>query len=106
MPNMDVNITVNAGETVYVMFNALISTTATTWLVGGVRITLDTVEITGSRREFNIETSNGLAANSITTHFIIEGLTGTYELEVEALAAAGGGTDSVTNGLLIVYTYR
>jgi len=111
MTDMDVTITVNTGETVYVMFNALISngpTGGNGWLTGGVRIMRDTVEIPGSERAFIIDSPVGISvSNSITTHFIIEGLAaGTYELKVQATAQAEVGSDRVTDGLLIVYTYR
>ena len=110
MTDMDVTITVNAGETVYVMFNAQISNGAiggNGWLTGGVRIMMDTVEIPESRRFFIIDSSIGISVgNSITTHFIIEGLAaGTYELKVQATAQAENGSDRVEDGLLIVYTY-
>ena len=111
MTDMDVTITVNAGETVYVMFNALISngpTGGNGWLTGGVRIMRDTVEIPGSERFFIIDSPVGISvANSITTHFIIENLAAdTYELKVQATAVAEVGSDRVTDGLLIVYTYK
>ncbi|MFX1568199.1 MAG: hypothetical protein ACFFCV_07515 [Promethearchaeota archaeon] len=111
MTDMDVTITVNTGETVYVMFNAQISngpTEGNGWLTGGVRIMRNNVEIPGSERFFFIETSFGLSVGtSITTHFIIEGLTaGTYELKVQATAAAEIGSDRVEDGLLMVYTYK
>lgn len=111
MTDMDVTITVNAGETVYVMFNAQISngpTGGNGWLTGGVRIMRDTIEIPGSERFFIIDSSVGVSVGkSITTHFIIEGLAaGTYELKVQATALAENGSDRVVDGLLIVYTYR
>jgi len=111
MTDMDVTITVNAGETVYVMFNAQISNGpagGSGWLTGGVRIMRDNVEIPGSERFFIIDSSVGISvAMSITTHFIIEGLAaGTYELKVQATAVAEVGSDRVEDGLLIVYTYR
>ena len=110
MTDMDVTITVNAGETVYVMFNAQISNGpagGSGWLTGGVRIMRDNVEIPGSERFFIIDSSVGISvAMSITTHFIIEGLAaGTYELKVQATAVAEVGSDRVEDGLLIVYTY-
>jgi len=111
MTDMDVTITVNAGETVYVMFNAQISngpTGGSGWLTGGVRIMRDNVLIPGSERFFIIDSSVGTSvAMSITTHFIIEGLAaGIYELKVQATAVAEVGSDRVEDGLLIVYTYR
>ena len=111
MTDMDVTITVNAGETIYVMFNAQISngpSGGNGWLTGGVRIMRDTVEIPGSERFFIIESSVGFSVGkSITTHFIIEGLAaGIYELKVQATAYAETGTERVEDGLLIVYTYR
>ncbi len=111
MTDMDVTITVNAGETVYVMFNAQISNGpagGNGWLTGGVRIMRDNVEIPGSERSFIIDSSVGFSVgNSITTHFIIEGLAaGTYELKVQATAQTENGSDRVEDGLLIVYTYR
>lgn len=113
MTDMDVTITVNAGETVYVMFNAQFSNGlagGNGWLTGGVRIMRDNVEIPGSERFFVIDSSNfpgNAVAMSITTHFIIEGLAaGTYELKVQATAVAEVGSDRVEDGLLIVYTYR
>ncbi len=112
MTDMDVYITVKAGETVYVMFNAQIWNGANGgkgWLTGGVRIMMDNVVIPESERFFITDSSNypGLTvAESITTHFIIEGLAaGTYELKVQATAAAQLGSDRVEDGLLIVYTY-
>jgi len=110
MTDMDVTITVNAGETVYVMFNAQFSNGpagGSGWLTGGVRIMRDNVEIPGSERFFIIDSSVGISvAMSITTHFIIEGLAaGTYELKVQATAVAEVGSDRVEDGLLIVYTY-
>ena len=112
MTDMDVTTTVNAGETVYVMFNALISNGVGDgfgWLTGGVRIMRDNVEIFGSERFFIIEIFYGASsvAESITTHFIIEGLAaGTYEFKVQATAQAENGVARVTHGLLIVYTYN
>ena len=110
---MDLYITVNAGETVYVMVKSQIWNGATGgkgWLTGGVRIMRDNVEIPGSERFFITDSSNYIGstvAKSITTHFIIEGLTaGTYELKVQATALAEFGSDRVEDGLLIVYTYR
>ncbi len=111
MTDMDVTITVNAGETVYVMFNAQISndpTGGSGWLTGGVKIMRNTVEIPGSERFFFTDTPVGLSVgSSITTHFIIEDLAaGTYELKVQATAQAQTGSVRVADGLLIVYTYR
>jgi hypothetical protein len=111
MTDMDVTITVNAGESVYVMFNAQFSngpTGGSGWLTGGVRIMRDNVEIPGSERSFIFDSTIGVTvANSITTHFIIEGLAaGTYELKVQATALAEVGTERVEDGLLLVYTYR
>ncbi len=112
MTDMDVYITVNAGETVYVMFNAQISngpSDGNGMLTGGVRIMRDNVLISGSERYFIIEISYGVFSigNSITTSFIIEGLTaGTYELKVQATAQAENGLARIEDGLLIVYTYR
>jgi len=110
MTDMDVTITVKAGETVYVMFNAQVSngpTGGNGWLTGGVRIMRDTIEVPGSERSFIIDSPVGISVgNSITTHFIIAGLAaGTYELKVQATAQAEVGSDRVTDGLLIVYTY-
>ena len=109
MTDMDVTITVNAGETIYVMFNALISngpTGGNGWLTGAIRVMRDTVEIPGSERSFIIDSPVGISvANSITTHFIIENLAAdTYELKVQATAQTEVGSDRVTDGLLIVYT--
>ena len=106
MTDMDVTITVNAGETVYVMFNAQISngpTGGTGWLTGGVKVMRDTVEIPGSERYFFIESSFGWSVgNSITTQFIIEGLAaGDYELKVQATAQAESLTDRIEDGLLL-----
>ncbi|GAI86184.1 unnamed protein product [marine sediment metagenome] len=111
MTDMDVTITVNAGETVYVMFNAQISNIpagGAGWLTGGVRIMRDNVVIPGSERIFIFDSSAGIAVGmSITTHFIIENLAAdTYELKVQATAQAQVGLDRVTDGLLIVYTYK
>ncbi len=110
MTDMDVTITVKAGETVYVMFNALISngpSGGNGWLTGGVRIMRDTVEIPRSERYFIIDSSVGISVgNSITTHFIIEDLAaGTYELKVQATVLSENGSERVEDGLLVVYTY-
>ena len=112
MTDMDVTITVNEGETVYVMFNAQISNGPSGgegWLTGGVRIMRDNVLIPESERFFFIEISTVVFSigQSITTHFIIEGLAaGTYELKVQATALTDTLIDRVEDGLLIVYTYR
>lgn len=111
MTDMDVYITVKAGETVYVMFNAQFSNGATGgagWLTGGVRIMRDNVEIPGSERYFVIDSVVGVSVGySLTTQFIIEGLAaGTYELKVQATAVAEVGSDRVEDGLLYIYTYR
>jgi len=109
--DMDLEITVAAGETVYVMFNAEFSngpTDGNGYLYGGVRIMRDNVEIPGSERSFNIESVIGIMVSyTLTTQFIIEGLAaGKYELEVQATAQAQNGVDRVKDGLLMVYTYR
>ncbi|MGQ4875465.1 MAG: hypothetical protein ACP6IY_15470 [Promethearchaeia archaeon] len=107
VPDMDKTITVEKGETVLIRFSGQFSTTASTWLTGGVRIMLDNVEIDGSRREFNVETSTGLTAYAIETSVIIENLSeGEYEIELQATAQAGAGTDSLQDGILIIYTYK
>ena len=111
MTDMDVTITVNAGEIVYVMFNAQISNDligGNGWLTAGVRIMRDTVLIPGSTRFFIFDSSIGVSVgSSITTHFIIEGLAaGTYELKVQATAQVENGVVRVEDGLLIVYTFK
>ena len=114
--DMDLSITVAAGETVYVMFNALFSNGAsgggTGFLTCGVRVMIDTtgsfVEIPGSERFFAYEVDYGIAMGSdITTQFIIEDLAaGTYELKLQATGDTEVGTDRLSDGLLMVYTYR
>jgi hypothetical protein len=111
MTDMDVTITVSAGETVYVMFNAQISNGpagGAGWLTGGVRVMRDNVLIPGSERVFIFDSTAGIMVGmSITTHFIIEGLAaGTYELKVQATALSEVGSDRIEDGLLIVYTYK
>ncbi|MHA1109875.1 MAG: hypothetical protein ACTSRE_02145 [Promethearchaeota archaeon] len=111
MTDMDVDITVEAGETVYVIFNAQFSngpTGGSGWLTGAVRITRDNVVIQESERSFIFDSTVGISVgNSLTTQFIIEGLAaGTYEFEVQATALAEVGTERVEDGLLYIYTYR
>jgi hypothetical protein len=105
VPDMDITITVRAGETVLILFNGEFTANVGI-LIGGVRLMRDNVEIPSSRREFNIETSGGaLMGYSITTFALIENLVaGQYEIEVQAFAA--GVSDYINEGLLIIYTYK
>jgi len=110
MTDMDLDITVNAGETVYVMFNAQFSNGVgggVGWLTGSVRITIDNVVISQSERYFILESVTGISVGCpITSQFIIEGLAaGTYELEVQVSALAEVGSDRIEDGLLYVHTY-
>lgn len=107
---MTLTISVNPGETVYVLFNAEISNddVGSGWLKGGIQITRDGVLIAKSNREFMIEAPIGSSIeNSITTHFILQNLAaGTYEFQVQAKAQSQGGPVVVEKGLLMIYTYR
>ena len=110
MTDMDLDITVNAGETVYVMFNAQFSNGVgggVGWLTGSVRITIDNVVISQSERYFILESVTGISVGCpITSQFIIEGLAaGTYELEFQATALAEVGSDRVEDGLLYIHAY-
>ena len=105
VPDMDITITVNAGETVVILFNGQFKGIAPGILVGGVRFMRDNVEIPNSRRDFNIETTVGLIIGySLTANVLIENLaTGTYEIEVQAYC--NGDTDRMDDGVLIIYTF-
>ena len=106
IPDMDLTITVNAGETVVILFNGQFKGTAPGFLVGGVRFMRDNVEIPNSRRDFNIETTIGLLIGySLTANVLIENLAaGTYEIEVQAYC--NGASDRIEDGLLIIYTFK
>jgi len=105
IPDMDISITVNAGETVLILFNGEFSGSVGV-LIGGVRLMRNNVEIPNSRREFNIETSGGaLMGYSLSTFVLIDNLAaGTYEIEVQAFGV--GGSDRIDDGLLVIYTYK
>ncbi len=105
VPDMDVTITVRAGETVLILFNGEF------WgnvgiLIGGVRFRIDNVEVPNSRREFNIETSGGaLMGYSMSAFVLIDNLAaGTYEIELQAFCA--GSSARLEDGLLLIYTYK
>ena len=110
MTNMNVNITVNTGETVYGIFSAQFNLGATgTYFIGGARIMRDGVAIPGSQKQFTIERTGGTGSTwySLTTQFTIDGLAaGTYELQVQVYAYSGAGSINIDSGLLLVYTYR
>ena len=109
MPNMNVIITVNAGETIYVTFNAQYNLgVAGTWLKGGARVMRDGIAISESLRQFSIEVSVGSVIwYSLSTQFLITGLeAGTYELNVQVMAYSGSGTPNIGSGVLLTYTYR
>lgn len=103
VPDMDLTISVNAGETVVIFFNGEFTGNVGV-LIGGVRLMRDNVEIPSSRREFNIETSGGaLMGYSLTTSVLIENLpTGQYEIEVQAFS--DGTSENLNEGVLIIYT--
>ena len=105
IPDMDITISVNAGEKVIILFNGAFTGNLPI-LIGGVRLRRDNVEVPNSRREFNIETSGGaLVVYSLSLHVLIENLAaGTYEIEVQALGA--GSSDRIEDGLLIIYTFN
>lgn len=105
IPDMDQTITVNAGETVVILFNGQFTATPGV-LMGGVRFMIDDVEIPNSRRDFNIETTGGiLMAYSITANVLIDNLAvGTYEIEVQAYGI--GVNDRIHDGLLVIYTFN
>jgi hypothetical protein len=105
VPDMDLTITVNSGETVVILFNGQFYGTPGI-LLGGIRFMRDNVEIPNSRRDFNIETTGGiLMGNSITAHILIDSLAaGTYEIELQAYG--NGGSDRLDDGVLIIYTFN
>ena len=104
VPDMDITITVNAGETVVILFNGNFYGSVGV-LMGGIRFMRDNVLIPNSIRDFNIETTGGIQmANSITAHILIDNLAaGTYEIELQAYG--NGVNDRLDNGLLIIYTF-
>ena len=104
VPDMDITITVNAGESVMIIFNGNFYGSVGI-LMGGIRFMRDNVLIPNSLRDFNIETSGGiLMANSITAYILIENLAaGTYEIELQAFGV--GTNERLDNGLLIIYTF-
>ena len=104
VPDMDLTITVNAGETVVVIFNGNFYGSVGV-LMGGIRFMRDNVLIPNSMRDFNIETTGGiLMANSIMAHILIDGLVaGTYEIELQAYG--NGVNDRLNDGVLIIYTF-
>ena len=109
MTNMNVIITVNAGETVYVTFDAQFNLgVGGTWLIGGVRVMRDGIAISESLRQFTIEITSGSAIwYSITTQFIINDLeAGIYELNVQAMGYSGSSSPNIVSGVFLVYTYR
>jgi len=105
IPDMDLTISVNAGENVLISFNGEFTADSGV-LVCGVRLMRDNVEIPSSRREINIETSFGtIMGYSITTHVLISGLAaGAYEIEVQAYAVSVN--EYINEGLLVVYTFN
>jgi len=104
IPDIDLTITVNAGETVVILFNGNFYGSVGV-LMGGIRFMRDNVLIPNSIREFNIETTGGVQmAYSITAQILIENLAaGTYEIEVQAYGV--GVNDRIGSGLLIIYTF-
>ena len=105
VPDMDITITVNAGETVVIIFNGQF-TGDMAFLLGGVRFMRDNVEIPNSRREFNIDASVGsLMGYSLSANVLIDNLAaGTYEIEVQAWSA-GVNLGYLHDGVLIIYTF-
>ena len=105
VPDMDLTITVNTGETVVIIFNGQF-TGDMAFLIGGVRFMRDNVEIPNSRREFNIDASVGsLMGYSLSANVLIDNLAaGTYEIEVQAWSA-GVNLDYLHDGVLIIYTF-
>ncbi len=105
VPDMDVTINVNTGESVLILFNCEFTANVGI-LIGGIRLMLDNVEIPSSRREFNIETSGGfLMGNSLTASVLIDDLVaGTYEIELQAFGI--GTSDRLDEGLMIIYTFN
>ena len=104
VPDMDLTITVNTGETVVIIFNGNFYGSVGV-LMGGIRFMRDNVLIPNSMRDFNIETTGGiLMANSIMAHILIDGLVaGTYEIELQAYG--NGVNDRLNDGVLIIYTF-
>lgn len=107
VPDMDLNITVNANETVYVTFSGQFDVLNTTWLYGCIRIMIDNVPIDISRRIVNVESSFGWVGSDIQTACIIEDLAaGEYIIELQALGQVGEGSLRLTCGLLTIFTYK
>ena len=105
VPDMDVTITVNTGETVVILFNGQFHGSPGL-LYGGVRFMRNNVEIPNSRRDFSIETTGVVVMGSIiTAHILIDNLAaGTYEIELQAYG--GGGGNRLDDGVLIIYTFK
>ncbi len=107
VPDMDITITVNAGESVMIIFNGQFYGSPGL-LYGGVRFMRDNVLIPNSLRDFSIETTGVvITANSITAHILIDNLVaGTYEIELQAYGGNGApNNDRLDDGLLIIYTF-
>ena len=105
--DMDLTITVNAGETVVILFNGQFLADPGV-LIGGIRFMRDNVEIPNSRRDFNIETTGALLMGySITAHILIDNLAaGTYEIELQAYGSGENNSDRLIDGVLIIYTFN
>lgn len=104
VPDMDLTITVNTGESVLILFNGqFIGNLA--FLIGGVRLIRDNVEIPNSKREFNIASSAGVQMGySLSTNVLIDNLAaGNYEIKVQAFG--GGINHHLDDGILIIYTF-
>ncbi len=109
VPDMDKSIEVEKGETVYITFDGQFKTDSTTGtLFGGVRIMLDGVEINGSRREFTVDIGTAsFLVYALSTGVIIDDLDdGDYEIQLQAYGIAGGPTERLDDGLMVITTYK
>ena len=101
--DLELIITVNAGEKVYILFNGEFTVSSGT-TGGGAKLKIDDTAITDSEQEFYSD-GNGLNHwDSVTLQYIATGLSaGTHTIKIQAVAMGGAGT--VQHMTLFAYTF-
>ena len=106
VPDLELTITVNAGEKVFIQFNGefIIAPLATT-SGGSVRLRIDDTTISGTEMGFLTDSSYSTHWGDVTLLYVATGLSaGTHTINIQAAVMGASGTINSMN--LLAYTFK
>ena len=103
--DLELSITVNAGEKVFIQFNGGFTITPILATTGGqIRLQIDDATIPGTILGFYTDGSASSHVGSVSLQYVASGLTaGTHKINIQAVVLGGSGT--IENMNLFVYTF-